>query len=311
MKRTIRVKWGELKVGLLITFAIAALLWASFTGGGTSVFDPKISYAAYFTNVNGLVTGAPVWISGVEVGNVSSIIFVNLDSVRQIEVKIKVKKKVANMVTMDATLKLGTIGFLGDKYIEIIPGTLSLPEMEPGMFIKSAQANDMSAMIGTGEKAMTNFRDLAGNLTTITDKIKRGEGTTGKLFTNDTLYYEMTKMVSSMTLLINELQKNQERLTSSVENVAVSLDSITSNLNSKRGTAGKLLADPGLYDNLHSSASRIDSILSKVNRGEGTAGALVNDDSLYVEIKNLVTRVNNLVTDIQKDPRKYFKFSVF
>jgi phospholipid/cholesterol/gamma-HCH transport system substrate-binding protein len=311
MKRTIRVKWGELKVGLLITVAIAALLWASFTGGGTSIFDKKVSYASYFTNVNGLVTGAPVWIAGVEVGNVTSIKFVNLDSVRQIEIKIKVKEVVINMITMDATLRLGTIGFLGDKYIEIVPGTLTLPVMEPGMFIKSEPASDLTAMLGPGQEAMTNFRDMAGNLTAITDKIKRGEGTTGQLFTNDTLYFEMTKMVSAMTILINELQKNQERLTSSVEDVAVSLDSITSNLNSKRGTAGKFIGDPALYDNLQSSASRIDSILAKMNRGDGTVGALVNDDSMYIEIKNLIVRVENLIGDIEKNPRKYFKFSVF
>ncbi len=59
------------------------------------------------------------------------------------------------------------------------------------------------------------------------------------------------------------------------------------------------------------SAGRIDSILARVERGEGSAGALVKDDSLYIEIRNLVLRVENLVSDIEKNPRKYFKFSVF
>jgi len=40
-------------------------------------------------------------------------------------------------------------------------------------------------------------------------------------------------------------------------------------------------------------------------------GLLVNDTALYVELTNLLTRANNLITDIEKDPRKYFKFSVF
>ena len=61
---------------------------------------------------------------GVEVGNVKSIKFVNLDSAGQIELKLRVKESVTNMITVDASIRLGTIGMLGDKYVEIIPGTL-------------------------------------------------------------------------------------------------------------------------------------------------------------------------------------------
>jgi hypothetical protein len=38
---------------------------------------------------------------------------------------------------------------------------------------------------------------------------------------------------------------------------------------------------------------------------------LINDAQLYEEIRNLVVRINNLVADIEENPRKYFKFSVF
>jgi hypothetical protein len=38
---------------------------------------------------------------------------------------------------------------------------------------------------------------------------------------------------------------------------------------------------------------------------------LVNDSALYVEVTNLLARLNNLVADIERNPRKYLKFSVF
>jgi phospholipid/cholesterol/gamma-HCH transport system substrate-binding protein len=117
--------------------------------------------------------------------------------------------------------------------------------------------------------------------------------------------------MSSMTVLIGELQKNQERLVSSIENVSTNLSAISDKVNSNAGTVGKLIGDPGLYDNIHSSTGRLDSILARVERGDGTAGAIVNDAELYEEVKNLIVRVENLVTDIEKNPRKYFKFSVF
>jgi len=311
MKRSNRVKWGELKVGLVITAAVAALLWASFSGGGTSIFEDKVIYQAYFANVNGLVSGAPVWISGVEVGNVASMEFVNIDSARQILVKIRIVKKVQKMITTDAKVMIGTIGLLGDKYIEITPGTLTNPVLKEGEFIPTASAGDLSAVLEQSEGAMIQMKGLLGNLDTLTGRINTGEGTVGQLFRDDKLYFEMTKLMSSMTVLVDGLQKNQERIVGSIESVATNLDTITTRVEKNSGTIGKLLTDPGLYDNLHSSTGRIDSILAKINNGEGTAGAVVNDEELYVEIKNLVVRIENLVTDIEQNPHKYFKFSVF
>jgi len=311
MKRSNRVKWGEIKVGLVITAAVAALLWASFSGGGTSIFENKIVYQAYFANVNGLVSGAPVWISGIEVGNVASMEFINIDSARQILVKMRVVEKVRNMITTDAKVMIGTIGLLGDKYVEIIPGTLTNPVIAEGEFIETATAGDLTAVLEESEEAMIQMQGLLGNLDTLTGRINQGEGTVGQLFRDDRLYVEMTRLMSSMTVLVEGLQKNQERIAGSIESVAINLDTITTRVEKNSGTIGKLLADPGLYDNLHSSTGRIDSILAKINSGEGTAGAVVNDQELYVEIKNLIVRIENLVTDIEENPRKYFKFSVF
>ena len=52
-------------------------------------------------------------------------------------------------------------------------------------------------------------------------------------------------------------------------------------------------------------------VLTKIDMAEGNLGLLVNDTGLYVEITNLVVRANSLITDIQENPRDYFKFSVF
>ena len=311
MRRTIKIKWGEVKVGLLIAAAIAVLIWASFSGGGTSIFSPKLKYRAYFPEVNGLVKGSPVWLAGIEVGNVYSIEFVSLDSLRQIEVKFRVLKSVRKMLTTDAVIKVGTIGFIGDKYIEISPGTLTNPILEEGSVISSISPGDLASVFAEGEKTMTAAHDLTSNLTEITDRLRRGEGSAGRLFTDERLYTEMTKMLAALTVLIDDMQESQGKIVSSLESMSRNLDGVAEKVNTNQGTLGKIISDPAVYDRLHSSAGRIDSILAKINQGDGTAGAMVNDDELYQEIKNLIVRIENLVTDIEKNPRKYFKFSIF
>ena len=311
MKKTAGAKWSSLKVGLVLIFAIAVMFWASLSGGGTSIFDSKGHFDCYFKNVNGLVSGAPVWMSGVEVGNVRSLSFVNLDSLRQVKVTCRVKKGVWNMLTEDTRVQLGTIGFLGDKYVEILPGTKGLVSIEEGSVILTKDAGDASAMFKAGEDAIGEARSVIDNLDTLLNHMNQGEGTLGQLAVNDKLYHDMTALLGKLTLLTADLQKNQERIVSSIEKTANSVASLSEKVNNSEGTIGKLINDPKLYDNLTAISTRMDSIVNKINTAEGTLGLMVSDTGLYVEMTNLMARVNNLVADIEKNPGRYLKFSVF
>ncbi len=311
MKKAAGIKWRSLKVGLVLIFAIAMMFWASLGGGGTSIFDPKGYFECYFKNVNGLVTGAPVWMSGVEVGNVRSVSFVNLDSLRQVKVKCRVKKSIWSMLTYDANVQLGTIGFLGDRYIEILPGTKGLPTIEEGAIIPTKDAGDASAMLKAGEDAIGEVRSVVDNLDTLLFNMNEGRGTLGQLAVNDQLYNEMTLLLSKVTVLTADLQKNQERIVSSIEKTANSVEALSEKVNKSEGTIGKLINDPKLYDNLTAISTRMDSIVSKINTAEGTLGLMVSDTGLYIEMTNMMVRINNLVADIEKNPGRYFKFSVF
>ncbi|MDF1546134.1 MAG: MlaD family protein [bacterium] len=311
MQRTTKVKWGSLKVGIVLALAIAVMFWASLSGGGTSIFDSKGKFTCYFANVNGLVPGAPVWLSGVEVGNVKSIQFVALDSLRQVEIICRVKRDVWMFLTDDARVQMGTIGFLGDKYVEILPGTVGMPTIEEFAVIRTKDAGSAEAMFKKGEVALAKAGNIAQNVDQLLGGINKGEGTLGQLATNDTLYHDLTDLLAKLTQLTATLQKNQERIVSSLETTANSISSLTEKVDANQGTIGRLVNDPKLYDNLESSSARLDSIMQVINAADGSLGLFVSDTAFYSETVNLLERVNNLVTDIQNDPRKYFKFSVF
>ena len=311
MKRSIHVKWGSLRVGILLMLALAALIWASFSGSGTSIFEPKAKFTCYFRNVNGLLKGSPVWMSGVEVGNVNAVDFVNLDSIRQVKVVCRVKSSIWPMLTDNATVQLGTIGFLGDKYVEIVPGTSDRPQIKEMDVVPTRNVGEASAMFLEGEKAMSELRKLSSNLDTMMSRMNRGEGTLGKMARDTALYVQITRLASSISTLADHLSKNQERLFASVEKAADAMNEVGAQVGNKRGTIGKAFDDPALYNNLNATVARLDSVAMKLNGPNGSAGLLVNDTALYTQTVDLLARVNNLVADIQKNPRKYFKFSVF
>ncbi|HVP06334.1 MAG TPA: MlaD family protein, partial [Candidatus Acidoferrum sp.] len=196
MKRSISVRWGKLKVGILVMFAIAAAMWASLSGGGTSIFESKGEFTCYFRNVNGLVKGSPVWMSGVEVGNVRTVEFVRLDSLRQVEVVCRIKRSAWMMMTEGTEVMLGTIGFLGDKYVEVIPGPADKPVIPERSVVPTKDAGEASAMFKAGEKALNNAGEVVSNLDTLLKRMNRGEGTLGRMATDKELYEQMTRLLT-------------------------------------------------------------------------------------------------------------------
>ena len=54
-----------------------------------------------------------------------------------------------------------------------------------------------------------------------------------------------------------------------------------------------------------------DSVMTRIQNRQGTLGLLVGDTTLYVETTLAVAQLRTLLADIQANPRKYFKFSVF
>ena len=54
-----------------------------------------------------------------------------------------------------------------------------------------------------------------------------------------------------------------------------------------------------------------DSLLTRVQQGRGTLSLLASDSALYREATGAVKQLRTLLTDIQANPRRYFRFSVF
>lgn len=62
---------------------------------------------------------------------------------------------------------------------------------------------------------------------------------------------------------------------------------------------------------LASAVSRADSVFAKVNDGRGTLGRMVNDPALYQQSDSLVRELRSLVADLKKNPKRYFNVRVF
>ena len=107
----------EFTVGVFILLGVLSLSYLSIRLAKKEFFDTgSYTVHAFFSNISGLSTGAPVEIAGVEVGRVKNITLDDYDAHVQIVIQEEIQ------LQMDVIASIKTKGLFGEKYVEIVPG---------------------------------------------------------------------------------------------------------------------------------------------------------------------------------------------
>ena len=178
----------ELKVGVFVFIALVILLTFVLLIGDFKTWTSGHRINFIFNFANGVKIGAPVRFAGVDIGEVKAINFIFSPEEQKSKVKITgwVRKEVK--MPADSTIWINTLGLLGEKYIEIMPGK---------DYSRYIVAED--TLIGNEPMAMHELNQLAKTVVTDIDeaivKIKNKEGTLGKLLYDDTIYKELEALI--------------------------------------------------------------------------------------------------------------------
>lgn len=310
MKRSGDIRWGELRLGLLIFVALAVFLWASVQGG-TNLFKKSYVLHAEFPNVMGVVAGAPVWFQGVEVGTVKSLDFIASGDTSIVRITFSVNERVWPLVRTDSKVRIQSLNLFGEKMMEVTPGSSDSARVASGATLRSERPADTAELMTKGQELVEDLAVLAKDLKEVMGKVKRGEGSLGKLATSDELYTNLDATLVQVRALTANLDRSQVAMRNSMTAVATSLDSVLTLVHSGDGSLGRMARDPALYDNLTSLTGHMDSTLARVERGEGSLGRLAKDEAMARNLEDSLDRLHKLLADLQANPKKYFKFSVF
>jgi phospholipid/cholesterol/gamma-HCH transport system substrate-binding protein len=313
------------KVGTVIVLALlllAAMILNLEEGMG--LLGRKTTFRAVVDHTQGLKIGSPVRMNGVDIGNVHKIA-IGAEAAR-VEITFTVQSHVAPHIRQDAAISIRALGLLGDKYLEILPGTASLPPLPVGSTLVGTAESDLSHFATNASSTIERVNAALEQLQSALTAITKGPGTTGKLVNDPELYnrsraaVDKLEQVSDKGLaILGKVERGEgtvgklvadQALYDRASKAAAGLNELAGRLNNPQGTLIKL-ADPALYAKLEHLTARGETLLSKLERGEGTVGKLVSSDDLYVRADKLLTDVEELVADIKKNPKKYLKLSVF
>jgi phospholipid/cholesterol/gamma-HCH transport system substrate-binding protein len=308
VKRTGHVPFMELRIGIFVIAAAALLVWATFQSGSFALGREE-DITVRFPSVGGLEEGSAVRLNGVPVGTVRDISLV--PNGNGVQVKLGVKKGTRARLHEGATARITTVGFLSELYVEIVGGDERNPPITSDSEIRVVTISDPAVMMNQAKGLADSLQIFLGDLNSTGRSIAHGKGTMGRLAKDDRLYEELVTFTHEATLLTKKLNTNQSLLTDRFSSLATSLDSLTQLMQHGNGTMAQLLRSGDLHRNLVNDTARMDSILAMVESGKGTLGQLMTDPALYNDLKATAASMRRLMQEIEKNPKKYLKFSVF
>lgn len=264
---------NNISLGFFVGIGIIIfILGIYYIGSQKSMFSKNITISGIFTDVSGIKIGNDVRFSGINIGTVAKVEILN-DSLVKIELSIH--EDVKQFIRKDSKIEIVPEGLIGTKVVNIYTGSTNVDIVENGDILETIEAVQIDKIMRQLNLSSANTAIITKNVAEITEKINQGEGAFGKIFADESLASNLSKIAEQTS----ELTKN--------------FAEITDKISKKEGTIGMLLSDTSFAnkiftagENLEASTRNLANITAQVNEGKGVLGEIFVDTTFTSGLKN-------------------------
>lgn len=292
------------KIGLLFVTGLVILMILTFATQQFSPFSTQSNMTVLFPDIHGIQNGDAVRVLGVKRGKVTNISLLTPEEQQELTDRSNYNVKLVlslegdreNLLNPDRKYRIliRSSSMIGGNYISIeqvsnqdIPGAQTLHFDRPNYGLDTKTG--VEGISDWFSENQTRFSEVVRSLKTssqnieeVTEKIKNGKGTLGRLLSDE----KLGKKVAST---LNEFEKTSRKLTE-----------ITSAIQDQKGSVYKLIHNDSLYNELNEFSKSARSIADRIKEGKGTAGKLVSDEQLAKDVENLARSSREITEKINK-----------
>jgi len=292
----------EWKVGLFlaISLVVAAALVINFSKG-TNPFTETTLLHLKTKNVDGLKRNSVVLMAGVPVGSISAI---RLDTEKG-EVTLDAKIKAEYQIRADAKFFIETAGFLGDKYIGVIPGDNKLPPLKNGDEVICQESFDLVRAARSATDLMDELKTVASQITNIVNRIDSkllDEQTLTNLAAGLSNLRKISSEASATIAGVNQLiLTNTPPINAAIENVVTFSDQLKNaggDLQNLINT-NSIVIDESLA-NIKKTTESLHNLVAAAEQGKGLAGKLFSDEELASSFSMLSSNLVDVSTKLNR-----------
>ncbi len=278
----------EFKVGLFTLIGVAATAIAIFFVS-PEIFDrqAKVNYYTILKDASGILENTYVKTNGVNIGRVAAVRLE--DNATRVELEILADVPVRE----GATIAVRTVGFLGDKFIDLVRpdnGGNAIPI--EGLIPRNPDSADISEVVKQVGSIAADIKKVTENLALVLGD-KQGEAKLSQIVNNIAEFTEQAKNI------LGENRQDVRNLIANFRETSAVLRDVASPEN--RDRIERILAKfdesmtqvKGTTENIHLISDRIE-------KGQGTIGRLINDDKALVEIQDAVKEIRQAIAPVNR-----------
>lgn len=323
----------EIKVGLFVLVFLSLIAISSFIlGGGENIFAREYVLHTSYQDVKGMKVGAVVRLAGMDVGEVTRVEFSRDESVKEIEVDLRIREAFKPRIRGDSVASIQQIGVLGDMYVSITVGSVDQAVLEDDGFIRGAVPLDVMSYADKATEIVANASSISKKVDLMLgsdeaasqaeigkslEKIgllladaKEGKGLIHTLVYDERASAKVNAILANVDGITADVKditwqvKNGEgilgelvygkggpALATRISDAVAAVEGLLTDVRTKDSMAHALLYDPEgarIVGELEAAAVSLRQITDAVNNGEGTAGLLVRDPQLYEDMRVLM-----------------------
>ncbi len=192
---------------------------------------------------------------------------------------------------------------------ESLPGKLSVDMITQVKSYADPISQRLQAMMSSIDKMVVSLSAFWDETATseIEGSLKQVKITIQKL---GNVAQEIQGFVAEEKVHFGHIMNNVESITTNLKKSNEQISSIIGN--TKKISDDLVTADfKAVISNTENTLKKLNNVLAEVESGKGTAGKLLHDDKLYLELVETNNELQNLASDLQLHPERYIHFSVF
>jgi phospholipid/cholesterol/gamma-HCH transport system substrate-binding protein len=288
----------DVLVGVVVTIGFVILLIGSvwLVRGGLQSGYPLY---ARFPWGSGIKQGQSVLLTGVDVGFVGDV---DLRPDGTLIVTMRIDKEYH--VPQGTTATIEPNGIFGDVDVALRPARPTNSYIAESDTVPTGRSSPtISDILASVDTASGKLNDVAK---TVQVEMVQGGGIADL---HQTLQHANHLVVQLSDIAAEEskqLATSMHALNRAVTAIdSAALDSTVQNLKTSSANMASLT------DNLKQTTLRLNSVLAKVDSGGGTAGKIINDPAVYNDVHALLARFDSLTADLKNNPKRYINVHIF
>lgn len=271
----------EFKVGALVLSVGSLIAFMSMQVSDDPSYLRR-SNKAWFVlpNAAGLIKNSAVRSAGIPVGSIKGVTL--QDGMARIDISVRSDVP----LTTSAAVEIKSTGILGDKYVEVYPGSPTDPPLEDGGQIINVKDK------GSLDNLVAQVSDVTGSLKAVSEALR--EATTEE----GTNKHVLGRIVKNIEILTADLAQMTSRNKDKIGDIVDQVRDITATLDelvNDQSDQGFKKTWKNAMTRIDATLKNLDEITTRINKGEGTIGKLINDETTVEELNTAIEGISGLV----------------